>query len=109
MRNPSVGLGREAVYRKALGGESRVIRTPYGDRQVDAMVANERLLAQIKTGPQSLTTRGRLANTLAIQKDAWLVKQGYTVEWVLEQGGSKPLLQALEKAGIKYQIGPIIR
>lgn len=48
------------------------------------------------------------SNEMAIKKDAYLVKQGYQVEWVLEKGASKPLLNALERAGIKYRIGPLI-
>ena len=109
MRNPSVGLGREAVYREALGGQSRVIATPFGARQVDVMVPDARLLVQVKSGRQALTTTGRLANTLAIQKDAWLVKQGYSVEWVLEKGGSPQLLKALDAAGIGYHLGPVLK
>ena len=110
MRNPQVGLGRERVYREALGGESRMLQTPYGNRQIDVFVPDSNLLLQVKTGgKQYLTTQGRLANTLAIKRDAWLVKQGYSVEWVLEGGGSKQLLQALDDASIKYHLGPILK
>jgi hypothetical protein len=31
------------------------------------------------------------------------------VEWVLEKGGSKPLIKALEDARIKVHIGPQIK
>lgn len=30
------------------------------------------------------------------------------MEWVLEKGASRPLLNALEGAGITYRIGPLI-
>lgn len=40
-----------------------------------------------------------------IKKDAWLVKEEYTVEYILEKGASKNFLNALDKAGIKYKIG----
>jgi hypothetical protein len=56
---------------------------------------------QLKTGPVSLTE----ANKLAIAKDAKLAKQNWTVEHILEQGASKPYLDALDNAGIKYCIG----
>jgi RHS repeat-associated protein len=109
MSNPRVGLDREALYREALGGENKIVQTPYGQRQIDVMLARDRHMVQVKSGPESLTTTGRSANTLAIQKDAWLVKQGYEVEWVLEKGGSKPLLKALEDAGIRYHVGPLVK
>jgi len=112
MKNSSGPLQREAEYRLALGGENVVIKTPYGPRQIDAFVSDERLLVQIKTGQESLTTIGSKlstkSNEMAIKKDAYLVKQGYQVEWVLEKGASRPLLNALEGAGIKYRIGPLI-
>ena len=107
MRNAPDGLAREKLYRDALGGESRILQTPYGNRQIDALIPNTNQLVQIKSGGmQYLTTRGRLANQLAIKRDRWLVQQGYRVKWILEGGGSKPLLKALDDAGIKYRIGP---
>jgi RHS repeat-associated protein len=109
MNNPKVGLGRERAYREALGAENRVLDTPFGHRQVDALVADRALAVQVKSGFESLTTTGRHANTLAIQKDAWLVKRGFEVEWVLEKGGSRPLLEALNNAGIKVHIGPAVK
>ncbi|WP_256582469.1 hemagglutinin repeat-containing protein [Pseudomonas sp. Irchel 3A5] len=113
MKNSSGPLQREAEYRLALGGENVVIKTPYGPRQIDAFVPDESLMVQIKTGKESLTTiESKLANKsneMAIKKDAYLVKQGYQVEWVLEKGATKPLLNALEKAGVKYRIGPLIQ
>ncbi len=107
MNNVKNGLSREALYREALGGENRIIKTPFGKRQIDSFVSDEGLITQIKTGYEYLTTKGRLANTLAIMRDSWLAQRGYIVEWVLEKGGSAPLLKALENSGIKYIIGPL--
>nr|WP_323370319.1 hemagglutinin repeat-containing protein [Xanthomonas campestris] len=113
MQNSSGPLTREAEYRAAIGGENRVIQTPYGPRQIDAFVDDSKLLVQVKTGPESLTTinskLGARSNEMAIKKDAYLVQNGYQVEWILEAGASKPLLNALENAGIKYRIGPQIK
>ena len=108
MRNATKPLLREAQYRAALNGQNRILRTPFGRRQVDVYIAAKRRLVQLKTGKESLTTTRRGANTLAIQKDAWLVKQGWRVEWVLEKGGSAPLLEALKKANIRVHIGKLI-
>ena len=108
-RNNKIGLGQEGVYREALGGKSKILDTPYGRRQIDAMFSEERLLLQLKTGRQSLTRTGRLANTLAIQRDAWLVSRGYRVGWILEKGGSPQLLKALDEAGIMYHVGSFLR
>jgi hypothetical protein len=63
---------------------------------------------QLKTGKEDLTTTGTTPNDLAIKADIYLKKQGYKVVWILEQGGSKPLLEALKKANIEVKIGPQI-
>jgi hypothetical protein len=107
IRNAKGGLAREAEYRLAWGGENRIVNTPYGQRQIDVHLGNR--LVQIKTGQESLTTTGPQNNTDAIRRDAWLVKRGYQVEWVLEKGGSQPLLDALKAAGIKVHTGPQIK
>ena len=113
MQNSTGPLQREAEYRLALGAENVVVKTPFGPRQVDAFVNDNKLLVQLKTGKESLTTiNSKLANRsneMAIKKDEWLVNQGYQVEWVLEKGASKPLLESLSNAGIKYHIGPLIK
>jgi len=102
MENVSRGLTREASYRESMGGTSETIKTPYTDRQVDIFVAEKNYMGQLKTGKEALTQD----NILAIKKDAWLVKEGNTVEHILEQGATKPYLKALDDAGIKYTIGP---
>lgn len=103
MKNVSDGLGREKALRESMGGENRVFRTPHGNRQIDIYIPDKKYAGQVKTGKESLTEKNRLA----IEKDSWLVKErGFEVEWILEKGASKPLLEALEKAGIKVRIGP---
>jgi hypothetical protein len=81
-----------------------ILKTPLTNRQIDVLKADEMYAGQVKTGPVSLTKE----NVLAIQKDAELVKRGWQVEHILEQGASKPYLDALERAGIDAQIGPTI-
>lgn len=104
MRNYQHGLAREAKYREAMGATDGTLKTPLTNRQVDILKADELYAGQLKTGPVSLTKE----NVLAIQKDAELVKRGWNVEHILEQGASKPYLNALDKAGINYNIGPMI-
>ena len=81
-----------------------MLKTPRTNRQIDILDSAKNYAGQLKTGPVSLTKE----NLLAIEKDGWLVKQGWTVEHILEQGASKPYIGALEKAGIDYRIGPQI-
>lgn len=104
MRNPKVGLAREVVYRKELGGVSETVKTPHTYRQIDISRPDEMYAGQLKTGKVSLTKQAKID----IVKDAEMVKQGYQVEYILEKGASKPFIEALEKAGIDYHIGPKI-
>jgi len=104
MQNAKRGLEREAAYRAHFGGESRVlkIRLPDGTvakRQVD--IYKPGYAGQLKTGKESLNAKNRRA----IMLDAILVKQGFRVEWILEQDGYAPLLQALRDAGIEVFVG----
>ncbi len=102
MKNNSYGLGREKEYRKILGGISKMEKTKFTNRQIDIAKLKERYLGQLKTGKHYLTKQAKID----IKKDAWLVKyKGYKVEYILEKGGSKPLLEALKKNGIDYHIG----
>jgi hypothetical protein len=103
MKNPVAALEREVQYRTALGGKRTVLETPYGDRQID--IFRPDYAGELKTGYEYLTK----ANALAIQKDLYLKNtMRLDVEWILEGGGSKPLLEALQKAGIKVHVGPKI-
>jgi hypothetical protein len=90
-----------------LGGENKILTFMLPDgteivRQVDIYIPEKAYAGQLKTGRESLTA----ANRDAIWRDSFLVKSGITVEWILEQGGSKPLIEALQEAGIKVRIGP---
>jgi hypothetical protein len=59
---------------------------------------------QLKTGHESLTAE----NVSAIERDIALLEQGYTVEWVLEQGGSLPLIYKLTSSGIRVYVGRMV-
>ena len=104
MRNYQYGSAREAEYRAAMEAGEGTVKTPYTNRQIDILKADERYAGQLKTGPVSLTKE----NVLAIQKDGELVEEGWTVEHILEKGASRPYLDALEKVGVQYKIGPQI-
>ncbi|WP_256975989.1 DUF4150 domain-containing protein [Burkholderia sp. AU28863] len=104
MRNYQYGAEREAAYRDAMSASEGTLKTPLTNRQIDILKSDEMYAGQLKTGPVSLTKD----NIVAIQKDAELVKQGWQVEHILEQGASKPYLEALKRAGIDAHIGPKI-
>jgi len=104
MRNYQYGAAREAEYRDAMDASEGTVKTAFTNRQIDILKQEDMYAGQLKTGPVSLTKE----NILAIKKDADLVQNGYQVEHILEKGASKPYLDALEKAGIDYHIGPKI-
>lgn len=99
MKNSKYGLEREKLYRERLGGKSETLKTQVTYRQID--ISKGRYLGQLKTGKISLTKQAKLD----IRKDSLLQKEGYSVEYILEKGASKPFLKALEKNKIKYTIG----
>jgi hypothetical protein len=101
MKNAKFGLEQEQRYREKFGGESETIKTEYSNRQIDIYKPDEMYMGQLKTGKMSLTEQAKID----IQKDAWLVKEGNTVEYILEKGASKNFIKALEEANIKYKIG----
>jgi hypothetical protein len=109
MKNPVEGLARQRWYADQLGGKSTMVQTPYGQRQVDVLATSptsgKKVAVEVKTGYEYLSTTGNTNNTDAIKRDAWLAANGYEVVWVLEEGGSAPLLKALQDAGIKVIIG----
>lgn len=105
MRNTSVGLAREAEYRQAMNAESKTLKTPLTQRQIDMYIGDELYCGQLKTGKRGLNKQAR---TEDIPKDGELIKAGYQVEYILEKGGSKPFLTALDRIGASYKIGPQI-
>lgn len=104
MRNYQHGAAREALYRQEMGVAEGTVKTPLTSRQIDLLDADNMYAGQLKSGPVSLTKE----NVIAIAKDAELVKSGWNVEHILEKGASRPYLDALDRAGVKYHIGPKI-
>lgn len=102
IQNASYGLKREQIYREVLGGESRILKTDFTLRQID--MADGISLKQLKTGKVYLTKQAKID----IQKDSWLIKSGYHVEYILEKGASKSFLKALDENNIPYTIGSLI-
>jgi hypothetical protein len=84
MRNYKYGAQREAEYRRAMNAGEGTLKTPYTNRQIDILKKKEMYAGQLKTGPVSLTKE----NSLAIQKDAALLKKGWQVDHILEKGAS---------------------
>lgn len=101
IQNNSYGLKREAEYRDVMNGENKVIKTPTSNRQIDIYKGDDMYIGQLKTGK---VYHGEQAK-IDLEKDAWLVEQQYTVEYILEGGASKPFLDKLDELGIKYKIG----
>jgi len=106
MRNPVEGLARQKEYADKLGGASKTVNVPgLGNRQIDVVATGadgKKIAVEIKTGYEYLSTTGSTRNDLAVEKDKWLAANGYSVVWVLEEGASQPLKDALNAAGIKY-------
>jgi hypothetical protein len=101
-------IEREEHYRGLLrdGYKPKRLDTPFGYRHLDLQERGTMKVYEVKTGKEYYTREGtstRLPNELSIRKDAWLVNEyGYEITWILEKGASRPLLEALEEAGIKY-------
>ena len=98
----------EAALRSSMNSvtsvSQRTLSTPYGNRVVDALNTGQSRIGEAKYGYQSLSTQIQQQ----IQKDQYLIRQGYSVEWNFywsvssNSGGmSAPLRQALINAGIK--------
>ncbi|WP_046247282.1 hypothetical protein, partial [Hymenobacter terrenus] len=104
MANAIYGLKREREYATAMGGVSKTLKTPYTLRQVDIFILDEDYCGQLKTGKVGLSKQAKID----LLKDAALIKDAYQVEYILEKGGSKPLLAALKKIGATVKIGPQI-
>lgn len=104
MRNAVAGIGREKEYKEAFGGESRILKTAFTNRQIDLLRAAEMYAGQLKTGKVSLNQQAKID----LPKDKWLVEEGYQVEYILEKGASKPFLDAVKAIGATYVLGPQI-
>lgn len=102
MQNVAVGLGTEDKYKEKFGGVSKVLKTAFTLRQIDMYREEDFYCGQLKTGKISLGKQEKVD----VQKDGWLIGiQGMEVEYILEKGASKPMLEALAKIGAKVTIG----
>jgi hypothetical protein len=102
---------REQYYKDMLqdGVTPDRIKTPFTYRHLDIQVGDTKKMYEVKTGKEYYTresSSARLSNEERIKKDAYLVKVlKFDTTWILENGASKPLLKALDDAGIEYLIG----
>jgi hypothetical protein len=103
-QNCERGLSREDEYQAAMGGVSKTLKTAYTLRQVDIFIEDEDYCGQLKTGKLSLGKREKID----LKRDEWLIEQDMVVEYILEKGGSKPLLKELARIGVSVKIGPQI-
>jgi hypothetical protein len=101
INNNKRGYKDEREYRKVFGGTSKILKTKYTNRQIDLFREDEAYCGQLKTGPICLREREQKD----LQKDEDLIDNGYEVEYILEKGASKPMLEALKKIGAKVTIG----
>ncbi|UYZ61405.1 hypothetical protein [Hymenobacter weizhouensis] len=104
INNNKRGYSKEHKYQEAFGGVSKMLKTAYTQRQIDIYISDQKYCGQLKTGKLYLGKQEKID----LRKDRWLIKERYEVEYILEQGGSKPLLEALKRIGAKITIGPKI-
>jgi hypothetical protein len=98
-RNANVAVD---AYHEKIGWGQREVTVDAGGvkRRLDIADVKARRGIEYKTGYTSLKNP---SITSEIERDAVLVKKGWNIEWVFRDGVSQPLLDALEKAGIKYK------
>jgi hypothetical protein len=87
-----------------MGGISKTLKTAHTQRQIDIYIKKRFYCGQLKTGKLSL---GKQQST-DLKRDEWLIGQRMTIEYILEKGGSKPLLKELARIGASVKIGPQI-
>jgi hypothetical protein len=73
-------------------------------RQVDIYIEDEDYCGQLKTGKLNLGKQEKID----LKRDEWLIGRDMTVEYILEKGGSKPLLKELSRIGVSVKTGPQI-
>jgi hypothetical protein len=105
IRNPGRSHQMMDKYRDALGWPHRevTVDTPHGQRRIDIAHADpaKRRGVEHKTGNQYRSPE----NLSEIERDKWLVEDGWNIVWVFEKSKpSKPLLEELRKAGIPWVI-----
>jgi hypothetical protein len=87
------GVREVTVYANIDGIESA--------RRLDIADQAGRLGIEYKTGYQTAS----VDNLWELKRDAELVQRGWKIEWVFRDQVSQPLLDALDRAGIKYKTG----
>ena len=102
--NNTQGLKREREYAMAMTASSKVLKTAFTLRQIDMYKADTKYCGQLKTGKVSLTKQAKID----LRKDEYLIAKQYQVEYILEKGASKPMLEALARIGADVKIGPQI-
>lgn len=78
----------------AIDGEST-------SRRLDIADATPRRAVEYKPGYQIATVE----NLWEVARDAELVRRDWDVQWVFRDRPSQPLLDALDRAGIRYKMG----
>ena len=104
MQNVSHGLSREREYCAAMSGSSKTLKTAFTNRQIDIYRATDKYCGQLKTGKVSFGGQAKVD----LQKDYWLIRKQFKVEYILEKGASKNFLKALDKIGASVKIRPQI-
>ncbi|RZK26370.1 MAG: hypothetical protein EOO63_14770 [Hymenobacter sp.] len=77
MQNSPRGLKREREYAAAMGGVSKILKTPFTARQIDVYKDDTAYCGQVKTGKVSLNKQAKID----LQKDKYLIDEEYTVEY----------------------------
>jgi hypothetical protein len=103
-QNCELGLSREDEYQVTMGGVGKTLKTVYTMRQVDIFIEDDDYCGQLKTGKLNLGSQEKID----LKRDEWLIKQRMTVEYILEKGGSKPLLNELSRIGASVKIGAVV-
>jgi hypothetical protein len=89
------------AYQRLLGWGKRNqdVSTDLGTRRLDIVDVTGRRGVEVKSGNVDMSPEIRSE----IERDAWLVKQGWDIEWHFTPGSqvSQSVLDALKEAGIR--------
>jgi uncharacterized protein DUF4157 len=99
MKQARVGNAASDAYQQQLGWGKREVTVDVEgvNRRLDIADVPKRRGVEVKTGDQYLTQD----NAWEILRDRVLVEQKWDIEWHFEGYASKPLLKALQDAGIR--------
>lgn len=107
IKNPIKGNDAADKYHKYLGWGERELTVGVElngkmvNRRLDIGDINRNMGVEVKSGNYFSKTQ---FIAYEIERDAELVRRGWKIEWRIEGRASQPLLDALEKAGIKVSI-----